>query len=120
MIRGVKFASIPVTDQDRAIEFYTSKLGLRVVTDQPFDGKQRWVELGIPGAETRVVLFRMDKGVQPGTFMNITFWADDVEATARELKASGVEFTTDPQKAPWGTFAIFNDLDGNAFVLSSK
>ena len=33
MIKGIKFASIPVTDQDRALEFYTKKLGFRVLTD---------------------------------------------------------------------------------------
>ncbi len=120
MIRGVKFASIPVTDQDRAIAFYTDRLGFRLLTDQPFDGKQRWVELGIPGADTRVVLFRFDRGPQPGGQMNVTFWADDVEATARELKAKGVEFVMDPKKADWGTAAMFKDLDGNTFVLSSK
>ena len=37
MIRGVKFASIPVSDQDRALAFYTEKLGFRLLTDQPFN-----------------------------------------------------------------------------------
>ncbi len=120
MIRGVKFASIPVTDQDKAITFYTEKLGFRLLTDQPFDGKQRWVELGIPGADTRVVLFRFDQGPQPGGTMNVTFWTDDVESTARELQGKGVEFVTQPTKAPWGTFAIFKDQDDNRFVLGTK
>jgi len=120
MIRGVKFASIPVADQDQAIAFYTEKLGFRLLTDAPFDGKQRWVELGIPSAETRVVLFRTDQGPQPGGFMNVTFWAEDVEATAAELAARGVEFVSPATKAPWGTFAIFKDCEGNRFVLSSR
>ena len=120
MIRGMKFASIPVTDQDRAIAFYTEKLGFRLLTDQPFDSQQRWIELGIPGAETRIVLFRFDKGLQPGAPMNVTFWSDDVESTARDLKSKGVEFLMDPQKAAWGIAARFQDPDGNSFVLSSK
>jgi catechol 2,3-dioxygenase-like lactoylglutathione lyase family enzyme len=57
MIRGIKFVSVPVKDQDRALEFFTTKLGFKVSTDQPFDGKQRWIELMIPGAETGLVLF---------------------------------------------------------------
>ena len=69
-IRGVKFVSIPVTEQDRALAFYTEKLGFRVVTDQPFDGKQRWIELGIPGADTRVVLFNMGESLKPGAMTN--------------------------------------------------
>lgn len=120
MIRGVKFASIPVTDQDRAIAFYTEKLGFRILTDQPFDQRQRWVELGIPGAETRVVLFAMDNGQPPGNQMNIVFWTDDVESTAAEMKAQGVEFEVEPKKAQWGAFAIFKDPDGNRFVLGTK
>lgn len=120
MIRGVKFVSIPVTDQDRALAFYTTKLGFRLLTDQPFSSEQRWIELGIPGAETRIVLFRMDEGLKPGSMMNVSLWTDDVEGTARELKAKGVEFVSDPKREPWGTFAIFKDADGNSFVLGTK
>ncbi len=120
MIRGVKFASIPVSDQDRALAFYTEKLGFRLLTDQPFDEKQRWIELGVPGADTRIVLFRFNDGLQPGTKMNITFWADDVEKTVGELESKGVQFVMKPQKADWGTAAIFKDTDGNTFVISSK
>ena len=120
MIRGVKFVSIPVIDQDRALAFYTEKLGFRVLTDQPFDNTQRWIELGISGADTRVVLFRFDDGLKPGVRMNATFWTDDVESTARELKARGVEFIMEPTKADWGTAASFKDPDGNSFILSSK
>lgn len=120
MIRGVKFVSIPVEDQDRALAFYTEKLGFRVVTDQPFSDKQRWIELGIPGADTGVVLFRFGDHIKPGSMMNVTFWCDDVEATASEMKAKGVEFTMDPKKQDWGTSAVFKDIDGNVFLMSSK
>jgi catechol 2,3-dioxygenase-like lactoylglutathione lyase family enzyme len=120
MIKGVKFASIPVADQDRALAFYTEKLGLRLLTDQPFSDEQRWIELGIPGADTRVVLFNLGDALKPGGRMNITFWADDVEATARELKSKGVQFVMEPKREDWGTAAAFKDVDGNTFVLSSK
>ena len=57
MIKQIKFVSIPVADQNRALDFYTEKLGFTIITDQPFDDKQRWIELRVPKAETRVVLF---------------------------------------------------------------
>jgi catechol 2,3-dioxygenase-like lactoylglutathione lyase family enzyme len=121
MIKAIKFASIPVTDQDRALAFYTEKLGFKVVTDQPFDDTQRWIELAIPRAETKLVLFTPDAHRDRiGGFSNITFVSDDVEATCNLLKSRGVEFTQDAQKADWGTAAIFKDQDGNQFVLSSK
>jgi catechol 2,3-dioxygenase-like lactoylglutathione lyase family enzyme len=120
MIKAVKFVSVPVRNQDRALEFYTQKLGMRVITDSPFDGTQRWIELGFPRADTKVVLFTAPgQDAMIGGFMNITFVADDVEATARELAARGVEFVQEPRKADWGTAAIFKDGDGNQFVLST-
>jgi predicted enzyme related to lactoylglutathione lyase len=67
-----------------------------------------------------VVLFRFEQGLQPGGFMNVTFWTDDVEGTARELQAKGVEFVMPPKKESWGTSAIFKDGDGNRFVLGTK
>ena len=120
MIRGVKFVSIPVADQDRALAFYTDVLGFSLLTDQPFSEKQRWLELGIPGADTRIVLFQFGDKLQPGGQLNITLWSDDVEATARDLKAKGVEFVLEPKKQHYGTTSIFKDLDGNCLVLSSR
>src|SRR6187551_3362059 len=116
MIKGIKFASVPVTDQDRALAFYTKKLGLRIITDAPFNDDQRWIELGFPRAETKLVLFTPEEHrTLIGGFLNITFVSDDVEATAKILKDRGVEFVQEPQKADWGTAAIFQDPDGNKF-----
>ena len=121
MIKAVKFASIPVSDQDRALAFYTDELGFSVATDQPFDDRQRWIELRIPGADTRLVLFTPDgQEDRIGTFSNVAFWTDDVERTFSELSEKGVEFVQEPETADWGTSAIFNDPDGIVFVLSSK
>jgi catechol 2,3-dioxygenase-like lactoylglutathione lyase family enzyme len=121
MIKGIKFASIPVRDQDAALRFYTEKLGFVVVTDQQFDDKQRWIELRIPGAETRVTLFTpAGHEDRIGTFSGVSFVADDVQRTYDELSARGVEFTGPPKKADWGTAALFKDVDGNTFVLSSR
>jgi catechol 2,3-dioxygenase-like lactoylglutathione lyase family enzyme len=121
MIRGVKFATIPVRDQDKALKFYTEALGCVIATDQPFNDKQRWIELRFPGSPTRLVLFTFD-GYEDriGTLSNIAFWSDDVESTYNDLVGKGVEFTQPPKKADWGTSAIFKDPDGNMFVLSSR
>jgi len=120
MIKGIKFASIPVRDQDRALEFYTAKLGFTVLTDQPMGEGQRWIELRIPGAETRVVLFTPEGHEDRiGTASNLAFMASDVVKTHRELSERGVEFDGPPETMPWGTFATFRDPDGNRFVLGT-
>lgn len=120
MISHLKFASIPVRDQPRALDFYTEKLGFSIITDQPFDGKQRWIELRIPKAETRVVLFTPEEHQnRVGTFSGLSFACADVEKTYEEYKARGVSFEGPPQKQPWGTYAIFKDSEGNSFVLGT-
>jgi hypothetical protein len=52
--------------------------------------------------------------------MNVALWSDDVEATARELKAKGVEFVMEPKREHHGVTSVFKDIDGNILVLSSK
>jgi len=111
---------VPTANQDRALAFYTEKLGFKQVTDQPFDGKQRWIELRIGSSETRLVLFTTDTGPQPGSSFSGALACDNVERTYEELKGRGVEFQGPPQKQPWGTFAIVKDPDGNQLVLSSR
>ena len=120
MIRKIKFTSIPVRDQDRALEFYVDVLGFALVTDQPMGPGQRWIELRIPSAETRVVLFT-PKGQEDraGSFSGISYATDDVEKSYAELSARGVKFRGPPQKQPWGTFAMFEDSEGNQFVLGT-
>ena len=68
----------------------------------------------------RVVLFAPE-GYQDriATFFNGSFACDDVEGTYRQLKQRGVVFVKEPETQPWGTSAIFQDPDGNKFVLSS-
>lgn len=120
MIRAIKFASIPVRDQDASLRFYTERLGFEIVTDQPFDGEQRWIELRIPGAESHVVLFTPEGHEDRiGTPSNIVFGTNDVKGTYSELRERGVEFDGEPSDAPWGSWATFRDPDGNQFVLSS-
>jgi len=121
MIRGIKFVSVPVRDQDAALKFYTEKLGFKVTTDQPMGGKQRWIELMIPGADSGLALFTPEGHEKRiGEFQSISFWCEDVFATAKVLQSKGVQFEKEPKKETWGSSATFKDADENKFVLSSR
>lgn len=121
MIRGIKIVSIPVTDQDRAMKFYTEKMGFKVATDQAFGPDRRWIELLIPGSDVNLALFTPPgHESRIGGFQPLTFWCDDVFATAKLLKSKGVELAEEPKKEIWGTMAKFKDPDGNEFVFSSR
>ena len=119
MIRQLKFVSIPTRDQDKALAFWTEKMGFKVLTDQPM-GSQRWIELSIPGAQTGIVLFTPDgQEDRIGTFFNGSFQCDDIEYSYRQLTERGVDISP-PEKQPWGTYARFRDPDGNSFILSGR
>ncbi|MGB9434206.1 MAG: VOC family protein [Candidatus Acidiferrum sp.] len=121
MVRGIKFVGIPVRNQDVSLKFYTEALGFKVATDQPFSATQRWIELLIPGGETGLALFTPEGHEKRiGEFQSISFWCDDVFATAKALKSKGVTFTKEPKNEPWGSIAVFKDPDGNQFALSSR
>jgi catechol 2,3-dioxygenase-like lactoylglutathione lyase family enzyme len=121
MIKKVSFIGIPVADQQRALEFYTAKLGFEILTDQEFDEKQRWIELRPPGAETGIALFTPD-GFEDrvGGFLHGSFATDSVEKTYQELSTAGVEFAGPPQQQSWGTFVIMKDSEGNQICLSGR
>lgn len=121
MITHIKFISIPVRDTDRAVDFYTKKMGFKITTDQQFGPNQRWIELKVARGDTGVVLFTPPGHEERvGTFTGLSYQCDNVQKTFEELKERGVEFTQEPKTESWGTSAIFKDSEGNQFVLSSR
>ena len=80
----------PVTDQDEALAFYTGVLGFEQRVDMPFGDGDRWVEVGIPGADTTVALVIPPEGrpAMPGT---IGLSTPDAEAAHAALKEKGAE-----------------------------
>jgi predicted enzyme related to lactoylglutathione lyase len=121
MIRKLKFASIPVRDQDRALEFYVTTLGFTLLTDQPMGPGQRWVEVRPPKGDAGIALFTVPGHEDRiGTFTGISMECDDVQKTYQELTAKGVEFAKPPKAESWGVSAIMKDSEGNQIVLSSS
>ena len=110
MIKQIKFVSIPVADQSRALDFYTEQLGFTIITDQPFDDKQRWIELGIGRSSSGLTLFTPEgQENRVGTFTGISMECDDVQKTYDDLKSKGVRFDEPPKTESWGTSAIMRD-----------
>jgi predicted enzyme related to lactoylglutathione lyase len=121
MITNVKLVGVCVRDQQKALDFYTQKLGFTLVADIPMGDSLRWIEVSPPGAETHLALFT-PQGLEDriGSFANIVFTCEDVQATFEALRERGVIFKQDLKVESWGTSAMFIDQDGNQFVLSSK
>ena len=119
MIRQIKLIGIPVADQQRALDFYTSKLDFYIITDQPMGAGQRWIELGIKGAQTGIVLFTPEGHEDRiGTFLNSSWAVGNIDETYKQLLERGVEREGPPEKQPWGSFIKIKDSEGNTILLS--
>lgn len=125
-IDHIGVVTVPVRDQEQARAFYVERLGFEVVTDTEFAPGMRWLQVGLPGAETSIVLATgygtTEDGTDPvGKFTGIVFETDDIAATYTELLGRGVPFTEVPTAQPWGALqAQFTDQDGNGFVLVQR
>jgi catechol 2,3-dioxygenase-like lactoylglutathione lyase family enzyme len=117
----IAIATVSVSDQDTALEFYVNKLGFTVHVDTPMGEGQRWLEVGLPGAQTHLVLahgYGSSDDQTAGKFTGLVLDADDIQATYETLRDRGVAFSEPPTPQPWGMVqAIFADQDGNTFVL---
>jgi catechol 2,3-dioxygenase-like lactoylglutathione lyase family enzyme len=110
---------VPVTDQDRALEFYTGKLGLEKRTDIPFGDGDRWVEVAPTGAATRIALVLPREGDPTGVDTRVAFATEDIDAAHSDLLAQGVD--VDPEVMRMGEpvppMFFFRDQDGNSLLL---
>jgi lactoylglutathione lyase len=120
MIRSVRSVGIYVSDQDRAKQFWTETMGFELIQDVPMgeEGAGRWIEVAPPGRNVILVLFTPSGSEHlVGTFSNVLFNCDDMNATFRELASRGVEFVDSPREESWGWWASFKDPDGNTYGL---
>lgn len=116
----MRFASLFVSDEDKAVDFYTNKLGFRLVADFPTPFGGRFLMFAPPGGGANIVLTKPVPTIpaKVGGMTNIAWEVDDLQATYEALKAKGVEFTMEPKQQPWGgTQAMFADQDGNIMQL---
>jgi predicted enzyme related to lactoylglutathione lyase len=122
MIQGVRKIVIPVDDQERAREFWTTRVGFEVVTDEAYGGG-RWLEVAPPNRGVVLVLSPRDPA-EPRRQVNdqlphsdVFFNSGDIVRTHRELTERGVEFPMPPTKMPFGWWSLFEDESGTRYAL---
>lgn len=117
-IQYVDLIGMPVTDQQRALAFYTQKLGFveRVNMEHFEIPGIRWIELVPPGAASAIVLSTWEEGRSPGTLILIT---TDIEADYAELQAKGLNLPP-LEHQPWGISTLITDPDGNKWILQQN
>jgi catechol 2,3-dioxygenase-like lactoylglutathione lyase family enzyme len=117
-ITHVATVGVPVTDQDRAVEFYVGGLGFEKRLDAPFGDGARWIEVAPAGAATTIALVPRPAGEPTGIDTGIRFTTEDADADHADMVARGVD--ADPEVLRWpGVPAMFSfrDPDGNTLFI---
>lgn len=134
MITKVSHTTLFVTDQDKAFDFYVSKLGFVVKTDVKMDNGFRWLTVTAPGQpdleiallsplhvgmnyddETKKAFkILLDKNALGAGVL----YTPDCRATYEELRAKGVGFKSEPKEQFYGIEVIVTDGCGNWFSMT--
>lgn len=139
MKQHIGSVSLPVGDYDEAIDFYTQKLGFRLVQDRRMSNGKRWVQVTPPGASETSLLLSQCKGAQckgsqyaasqpssrtsesaTGEAVNkwgLLLYTDDFWRDYREMRTHGVQFEEEPREEAYATVAGFEDPYGNHWDL---
>ncbi len=109
---------LPVSDQDRALEFYVGTLGFETRLDGSFGDGQRWIEVAPPGAATTIAL--VPQGSAAG--IEVSFATDDAESDHAAMMAKGVEADAELIRMGEGVppMFAFRDPDGNRFRMVER
>lgn len=121
---------VPVSDVDRAKEFYEEKLGFALDVDHRAGENFRVVQLTPPGSACSVTIGTGLTEAPPGAYQGMHLIVTDIEEACERLRGRGVDISdpfhfgaegqtpgVHPERADYGSFASFSDPDGNGWLL---
>ncbi|MBF6169131.1 VOC family protein [Streptomyces gardneri] len=111
----IELVAIPVTDVDRAKDFYT-KIGFQADHDHRVDENMRFVQLTPPGSGCSICLGEGITEAAPGSVQGMQMVVSSAEDAYQQLIAAGVD-ATPVQDLGWGLFTFFADPDGNKWAV---
>ena len=126
MIKDVPLTGIFVNDQEAALDFYTNKLGLEKVQDEPYGEGARWITVSPKGARIRIVVKKAEREHEKAMVGNsdgapiLTLGTDDVQAAYERLRERRVRFLGEPYRYPRGIGALLLDQDGSPILLQQE
>jgi lactoylglutathione lyase len=115
-ITRVRTVGVPVADQDRALAFYTDRLGFEVRLDAPIAEAARWIEVAPPQSSTSIALIAADQDVR-GVDTGVRFSVPDAQSAYDSMTGRGVQVD---ELLRWeGIPAMYGfvDPDGNRFYV---
>jgi predicted enzyme related to lactoylglutathione lyase len=113
----LELVAIPVSDVDRAKDFYV-RAGFNADHDHRVDENLRFVQLTPEGSACSICIGDGITDAEPGSVQGMQMVVDDIEAARAALVDGGIEVSP-VEKQPWGDFVFFSDPDGNAWAVQA-
>ena len=111
----LELVQVPVSDVDRAKDFYVDQVGFNLDHDHRVSDELRFVQLTPPGSGCSIAMGPPGE-MAPGSLQALQLVVADIEAAHAELSERGVE-VSEIQDLPWGSFVFFKDPDGNGWAV---
>jgi catechol 2,3-dioxygenase-like lactoylglutathione lyase family enzyme len=115
-IQSFEILSVPVSDAQRAKHFYRDVLGFELIREEPMGPDMSWIQLAPPGQTVTIALVTWFEAMKPGGLQGVMVNTADIDAEHALLQGRGLVLT-DIKQEPWGRYAMFNDPDGNGWIL---
>jgi predicted enzyme related to lactoylglutathione lyase len=116
----LELIQVPVSDVDRAKEFYVDKVGFTLDHDHQVNDQVRFVQITPPGSGCSIAIGTGlgDKPMEPGSVQGLQVVVSDINEAHGQLSRNGVE-VSEVQHFPWGDFVFFTDPDGNGWAVQA-
>jgi catechol 2,3-dioxygenase-like lactoylglutathione lyase family enzyme len=111
----LEVVTVPVTDIDRAKEFYLS-VGFNADHDHTVSDDVRFVQMTPPGSGCSIAFGKGLTKMTPGSLDNVMMVVSDADAVRAHLLERGID-ASEVDEQPWGRFVYFADPDGNGWTL---
>ncbi|GIG24335.1 VOC family protein [Cellulomonas denverensis] len=112
----LELVQVPVSDVDRAIDFYVHRAGFVLDGDFQVNDDLRFVQLTPPGSPASIAIGTGLTDMAPGSVEGLQLVVTDIEAARADLTARGLD-VGEVQDFPWGRFVFFADPDGNRWAV---
>jgi catechol 2,3-dioxygenase-like lactoylglutathione lyase family enzyme len=113
----LELVAVPVSDVDRARDFYVEQAGFGLDIDQEVSDEVRFVQLTPPGSACSICIGEGLSNMAPGSLDGLQMVVADIHAAREELVSRGLTTVSEVDVQPWGSFVFFADPDGNKWAV---
>jgi catechol 2,3-dioxygenase-like lactoylglutathione lyase family enzyme len=113
----LELVAVPVSDVDRARDFYVEQVGFGLDIDQSVSDDVRFVQLTPPGSACSICIGKGLTSMAPGSLDGLQMVVSDIHEARQDLVSRGMTGVSEVDVQPWGSFVFFSDPDGNKWAV---